>query len=72
MVWFKSIGFGLMAVVLLTLCFILSQAALLSRRLKIGQVVWNPISALRHPAVWLLLIAVFAFGFAWEYRRLAH
>ncbi len=33
---------------------------------------WDPVSFVRSPLAWAILAAIFAAGFVWEYRRLAH
>lgn len=51
MIWLKSIGLGLAAVVVVGFSATVTIAVLLSRMLKSGQVFWNPLLALRHPVV---------------------
>lgn len=70
MIYVKSFLVGMLAsaIVVPLLCILL----LLFMRLRFhAAAISLNASLLRSSGLWLLLIAVFALGFVWEYRRLA-
>ena len=65
MLWLKSIGVGLAAVLVFTLLFVIGSAV--SVHLRPAGMASFSLSLL-----WLALIIVFLVGFGWEFRRLGH
>jgi uncharacterized BrkB/YihY/UPF0761 family membrane protein len=73
-IYFKSLLCGFVAAILSVLAmgvFIIIMLAIKSRNLPAGEAVgWDPISFFRNSLLsWIVLVAAFVIGFAWEYRH---
>ena len=68
----KSIGVGLLFVVMAFLAvFVGVLAYVFFAPSKDGVAVgWDPVSFVRSPSSWIIVLISFALGFLWEYRRL--
>jgi ethanolamine transporter EutH len=70
MIWFKSFGVGLLAVlVTIPIGFVL-LGLILKAKSGLPSISIDVVSLSRNLVVRLVLLLVFALGFLWEYRRL--
>jgi hypothetical protein len=73
MVYVKSLGAGIIALVIATILspFIVGlylQIAYPTRDVAVG---WDPVSFAKWPPAWFIGAAIFMTGFLWEFRRTA-
>lgn len=73
MIFVKSIGVGLLFVLgfaLVSPIIALSVLSFLPATKTGGSWGWDPASFVRTPLAWAIILAIFAAGSIWEYRRL--
>jgi len=68
MIYAKSIVAGIVAVFSVAVLIAIYLSVSASKEQSAGAIGWNPISVLR-PGPVLIILAVFAVGFIWEFRR---
>ncbi|MFI5115394.1 MAG: hypothetical protein ACHP8B_01715 [Terriglobales bacterium] len=69
----KAIGVGLLFVVMAFLVLFVGVLAYLffaSSKDGVTTVGWDPVSFVKSPYSWIIVLTSFALGFLWEYRRL--
>ena len=71
MIWFKSLGVGLLAVIAAMPIMFVGLRLILKFRFGVSNVGIDVVALLtRNLTIQLLLVASFVIGFAWEYRRM--
>ena len=65
-----AIGFMFVLFIGISMFVLRKYAEQSSSGLDESSIAWDPVS-LRHPLLWIVLLAAFVGGFIWQYRRLA-